>query len=435
MTKSRKNKKIDSSIRTKPLPWELPGAHYLDQKEINFVTKVIRSKSLFRFYGPDLQNAVNQLESKFASYLNKRYALAVSSGTAALHIALSALQIGPGDEVLVPGYLWISCLSAIIKVGAIPRLVDIDDSFCMSIEDLKNKINKRSKVILYVHMSGAMGEIDKVMKLAKKYNLKVLEDCAQTVGASLHGKPAGSFGDIATYSFQLNKNMTSGEGGLIVCNNEKLYQRCFAIHDLGYARNKKGRLDTSNKEIQLWGIGARMSEVTGAIALIQLGKLNKIVSAMRNSKHRIINKIKNISDLTFRRIKDPSGDSGAFLIVTFPSENICRKFVSHLHKEGINGPAGSVACVVVGDIDFYWYYNTPSLINKSSNSPDRFPWTHPLNKFSNKISYRKGILPVCDDLAMRSMKLAIASNLTKKDETDIINAFFKVAKKLKIHGG
>lgn len=428
--KESKKESVPDTIRTAPLPWELPGAHYLNDEEINSVTNILRSKSLFRFYGPDLQNAVSQLEIQFKSYTNRDHALAVSSGTAALYIALAAFQVGPGDEVLLPGYLWVSCASAIVRTGAIPRLVDIDDTFCMSAIDLEKKINKRSKVILYIHMSGAMGDITKIMEVARKHNLKVLEDCAQSVGATLHGQQAGSFGDIAIYSFQLNKNMTSGEGGMIVCDDEALYQRCFAIHDLGYARNKAGRLDAQNADLQLWGIGARMSELTGAVAIVQLHKLDRIVTAMRNSKYRIIEQIKTIPGLAFRPLSDPSGDSGSFLIISFDNEQLCRQFVACMHEEGINGPTGSVACVVLGDVDFYWYYNTPSLVYKRSNSPDHFPWSHPKNEFSNDISYEKGGLANCDDLSARSMKLAIASNLSKQDEADIIDAFHKIAKKL-----
>jgi 8-amino-3,8-dideoxy-alpha-D-manno-octulosonate transaminase len=413
-------------IRSNPLPWELPGAHYLDNEEIEQVIRVLKSKSLFRFYGDDLQNMVNQLEQNFRQEIGREFALAVSSGTAALYIALSAFGVGPGDEVLLPGYLWVSCASAIVRTGAIPRLVDIDDSFCMSATDLEKKINSRSKVILYIHMSGAMGNIEPIMQIAKKHGLRVLEDCAQVVGAHLHGKPAGSFGDIAIYSFQLNKNMTSGEGGMLVCDDESLYKRCFAVHDLGYARNEKGRLDTINSDLYLWGIGARMSELTGAVALVQLSKLDKIVAAMHHSKYRIKEQLKDLSGLTFRHIPDPAGDSSAFLIITLKDEATCRYYVKRLCEEGINGPKGSVACVVLGDVDFYWYYNTPSLVEKTSNSADGFPWTNSLNQFAQDISYKKGTLPECDDLASRSLKLAIASNLTQQDEDDIIAAFHKI---------
>lgn len=417
---------MSKPIRSYPLPWELPGAHFIDEEEIEAVNKVLRAKSLFRFYGDDLQNMVTHLEENFRRMVGRERALAVSSGTTALYISLSALGVGPGDEVLLPGYLWVSCASAIVRTGAIPRLVDIDETFCMSAEDLEKKINSRSKVILYIHMSGVMGNIDKIMQIAQKNNLKVLEDCAQAVGATLHGKAAGAFGDIAIYSFQLNKNMTSGEGGMIVCDNEELYQRCFAIHDLGYARNEKGRLDSSNSDIYLWGVGARMSELTGAVAWVQLKKLPRIVGAMHDSKYRIKEKIQHLAGFTFRQVPDPDGDSGAFLIITLPDEDTCRYYVKRLIEEGITGPAGSVATVVLGDVNFYWYYNTPSLVHKSSNSADGFPWTHPLNTFAKELSYSKGSLPNCDDLAHRSLKLAIASNLTPQDEEDIVNAFLKI---------
>lgn len=423
---------FDSSkpIRTEPLPWELPGAHYLDEQEIGQIVKTIQSKSLFRFYGPDLQHNVDMLEHEFCQYTGRQFSLAVNSGTAALHIALSAFNIGPGDEVLVPGYWWVSCVSAIVRTGAIPRLVDIDDTFCMDPEDLKRKINVRSKVVLFIHMSGAMGRIEEVMAIAKEHQLKVLEDCAQSIGARLHGKPAGAYGDIAIYSFQLNKNMSCGEGGLLVCDDEELYKRCFALHDLGHARNASGRLDASDPLMQLWGIGARMSELAGAVALMQFKKLEKIVSAMRHSKYVLRNAIQSIPNLSFRHILDPAGDSGAFLIVLFPTASQCQQFTHLLWQEGIQGPPGSVACVVLGEVQFYWYYNTPSLVNKRSNSSDQFPWSHPSNAFAEEISYQKGALPQCDDLASRSLKLAIPSNLTAQDEQDIIQAFFKVSSKL-----
>ena len=209
----------------------------------------------------------DKLEEEFRKLYGVKYALGVSSGTEALYISLAALGVGPGDEVLLPGYLWTSCLSAIIRLGAIPRLVDINDTFNMSPGDLEQKISRHSKVVLVVHMSGLPGDIEEIVDIARKHNLKVLEDCAQSNGASLNGKPVGTFGDIGIVSFQINKSITAGEGGIIVCNDDHLYKRCFGIHDLGYARNQTGILmDTScDEQYHMWGCGARMSELTGAL--------------------------------------------------------------------------------------------------------------------------------------------------------------------------
>src|ERR1700751_2410412 len=141
-------------VRSTPLPWELPGAYFIDDEEKRLVTQVVEARSPFRFYGLDAQGMVDRLQSDWCSTFGHKHALGVNSGSAALHIALCAFGVGPGDEVLVPGYMWVACISAIVRTGAIPRLVDIDESFCMDPVDLERKIGPRSKAVLLVNMSG-----------------------------------------------------------------------------------------------------------------------------------------------------------------------------------------------------------------------------------------------------------------------------------------
>jgi len=414
-------------VRDKPLPWELPGAHWMDRQEQQMILKVLRARSPFRYYGPDLQHMVDRLEQAYADRLGRKYALGVGSGTAALNIALAAMQVGPGDEVLVPGYLWVSCLSAIVRLGAIPRLVDIDDTFCMSPRDLERKIGPHSKAVLVVHMSGAAGRIDQIVSVARRAGLMILEDCAQANGATYHGKPVGSFGDMAIFSFQLNKNISSGEGGLIVCDDEHLYKRAFAVHDLGYARDAAGRLDTSDQRYQLWGVGSRMSELTGAVMLAQLAKLDRITAAMRRAKWTIREALADIPGIGLRTIPDPQGDSGPFLITTYRTPQLCRRFTEALQAEGIRGPEGSLACVTMEQWGLHWYFNNASLVNRRSLAPDGWPWTLPANAFAKDYAYDRGALEVCDDLASRSALLTIASCLDEQDVASIITAFRKVA--------
>ena len=414
-------------VRTTPLPWELPGAHWIGEEERELVDRVVKAQSPFRFYGPDPQHMVETLEKEWCEQFGHRHALAVSSGTAALSIALSALQIGPGDEVLIAGYMWVSCVSAIVRCGAIPRLVDIDDTFCMNPDDLEAKINSRSRAILLVHMSGAPGHVGRIAEIAKKHGIGLIEDCAQAAGASRDGTPVGRFGDIATFSFQLNKNMTAGDGGMIVSDDDELFRRIVALHDLGYARNAAGRLDTSDESCQLWGMGARMSDLAGAMALAQSRKLGQITGAMRQAKWKIREALSQIPDMTFRTVPDPAGDSGPFMITTFADAETCTRVVEALRAEGIRGPEGSLSCLAMREWGLHWYFNIPSLTRKRSNSRDGFPWTHPENAFASEISYDRGCLPVCDDLHDRSALLTIASKLTDDDVDDIILAFRKVA--------
>ena len=415
-------------VRTKPLPWELPGAHWIGEEELELVSRVVRAQSPFRFYGPDLQHMVDTLEKEWCAAFGHKHALGVSSGTAALTIAMSALDIGPGDEVLVPGYLWVSCVAAVVRAGAIPKLVDVDDCFTLDPADVERKIGPHTRAALMVHMSGAPGRVADVARICRERGIALIEDCAQTAGASQNGKAVGTFGDIGIFSFQLNKNMTSGDGGMVVTERDDLFRRIVALHDLGYPRNEKGRLDTSDESCQLWGVGARMSELTGAMCLAQMRKLPQITGNMRSSKWRIRNALADLPGLGFRNVPDPSGDTGPFMLMTLKDEATARRFVDALRAEGIAGPAGSLACLAMREWGMHWYSNIPSLVHKRSDSRDGFPWTHPSNAFGESYSYAAGALPHCDDLHARGALLTIASTLTTEDEDDIIAAVRKVAR-------
>jgi dTDP-4-amino-4,6-dideoxygalactose transaminase len=415
-------------VRDKPLPWELPGAHWIGKEERDLVLSVVEARSPFRYYGLDPQHCVDRLEAAWAEKFGHKHTLAVNCGTAALHIVLAAMEVGPGDEVLIPGYLWISTISAIVRLGAIPKLVDIDDTFCMSPSDLEAKIGPHTKAVMYVNMSGAPGRVAEIAAITKRHKLWMLEDSAQAIGASQNGTPSGRFGDAAIFSFQLNKNMTSGDGGMIACKDSHLFKRCAAIHDLGYGRNDAGRLDPGDERYQLWGVGARMSELAGAMALAQLGKVDRITGAMRTAKWRIRDALADIDGLGFRNVIDRDGDSGPFLLTVYPDGDTCRRFTKALQAEGLRGPEGSLACIPMSEWGLHWYFNNLSLINKRSLSPDGFPWTHPANAFAKNYDYAKGALPYCDDMADRAALLTIASVLTDRDVDDIVAAFHKVAR-------
>ncbi len=417
-------------VRVKPIPPEYPGVPYFDEKEMEYVTRVIKSRNPFRFYGPNLQHMCDRLEEDFAKQRGVKHALGVSSGTEALYVALAALGIGPGDELLLQGYLWTSCINAVVRLGAIPRMVDIDETFTMSPGDLEAKIGPHSRVVLFVHMSGAAGNIEPVVAIARKKGLKVLEDCAQANGAKLGGKSIGTFGDIGIFSLQINKNITAGEGGIIICNDDHLYRRCFAAHDLGYARNNKGRLmeTCDDPRYQLWGAGARMSELTGALALAQLGKIETITTAMRTAKWRIRSQLEGIPGLQFRKILDPEGDTGCFLISIYENPEKCRRFTEALKAEGIRGEGDSNPCLTMEEWGLHWFFNNLSLVNKRSISASGWPWTLAENAFARDYTYGRNTLPNCDDLAGRSAVLMIPSNLSDEDVSDIVNAFKKVAR-------
>lgn len=230
-----------SPARSQPLPLEFPGIHHMDEEEIEAALRVLRSRSPFRYYGIDLQGEVAAFESEFASFLGVAHALAVTSGTAALHTALTALGVGPGQEVIIPAYMWVSVAAAVVNLGAIPVLADIDETFCLDPAAVDKCITPRTSGIIAVHMSGAPANVSAILEIARPRGLFLLEDCAQCAGGSIGGKKVGTFGDMGVFSFQMNKNMTSGEGGCVVTNDSRLYQRAMACHDTGYARDERGR--------------------------------------------------------------------------------------------------------------------------------------------------------------------------------------------------
>jgi dTDP-4-amino-4,6-dideoxygalactose transaminase len=416
-------------VRSKPMPPEFPGVPYFGEKELEYVTRVVKARNPFRFYGPDLQHMCDRLEEAFARSKGSKYALGVGSGSEALYVALAALGVGPGDEVLLQGYLWTSCINAVVRLGAIPRMIDIDDTFTMSPKDLEGKIGPHSRVVLLVHMSGAAGNIKPVLEIARKHNLKVLEDCAQANGAKLNGKSIGTFGDIAIFSLQINKNITAGEGGMVITSDDHLYKRSFAAHDLGYMRSNKGHLleTCEDERYQFWGAGTRMSELTGAVALAQLEKIDKITSAMRTAKWKIRKQLEGIPGLKFRRILDPDGDTGSFMINILPDPGTCRKFVDALRAEGIKGERDSNLCLSMEEWGLHWFFNNLSLVNKRSISASGWPWTLSENAFGREYRYDRKTLPNCDDLASRSTLLMIPSALTDQDIDDVVTAYRKVA--------
>jgi dTDP-4-amino-4,6-dideoxygalactose transaminase len=416
-------------VRTEPMPHEFPGVPYFDERELEYVSKVVKARNPFRFYGPDLQHMCDRLEQEFARQRGVKHALGVSSGTEALYVSLAALGVGPGDEVLLQSYQWVSCTNAIVRLGAIPRLIDIDDTFTMSPKDLEEKVGPHSRVVLFVHMSGAAGNIEPVMQIARRNKLKVLEDCAQANGARLNGRHIGTFGDIAIFSLQINKVITAGEGGMIMTSDDHLYKRLFAAHDLGYARDNKGHLlETSDDErYQIWGAGARMSELTGAVALAQLEKIDTIISHMRESKWGIRSQLEGVPGLKFRRILDPDGECGSFLITICPDAVSCKRFAEALRAEGIRGEGESDLCLTMEEWGLHWAFKVPSLINKRSFSHSGWPWTLTENAFAKGYSYDRTTLPTAHDLCSRSVIMMIPSHMSEQDIGDVVTAYRKVA--------
>ena len=416
-------------VRNIPLPLEFPGVHHMDEAETDAASRVVRSRSLFRYYGVELQREVESFESEFAAFLGVSQVVAVSSGTAALGVALAALGVGPGQEVIVPAYMWVSVAAAVVNRGAIPVLADVDETFGIDPKSLEERIGSRTTGIIVVHMSGAPADIEAIRKVADRRRLFLLEDCAQCLGGSVHGKRVGTFGDMGIFSFQMNKNMTSGEGGAVVTNNRRLYHRAFACHDLGFARNEQGRLNTSDPDLCLWGQGCRLDELRASVLRVQLSKLPQITASMHRSKYRIREALDKLPGIGLRKIVDPAGDTSPFLITTYKDATTAKTVNKALRAEGIVTHPQGISNIVMTDWGFHLYYNIPSLVQRTSVDRGGFPWNLSENS-GLRAEYGKGACPTADSLFERSILLAIPSSLTAEDEDDIIRAFEKVHRAL-----
>lgn len=217
---------------------------------------------------------VKQLEEQLAARVDRQYGIAVSNGSSALDAAIAALEIGPGDEVILPTFTIISCAAAIVRAGATPVVVDCDaTTWNMDIAQLESNITDRTRAIMVVHIYGLPVEIDPILMLAEKYGIKVIEDAAEMHGQQYKGRPCGSFGDISTFSFYPNKHITTGEGGMIVTNDAKLAQRCYSLRNLCFQARR-----FVHEEL---GWNLRMSNLQAALGVAQLERLDEFVQRKR----------------------------------------------------------------------------------------------------------------------------------------------------------
>lgn len=234
---------------------------------------------------------VKKFEQKMSETVGRKYGIAVSNGTAALEVAVQALGIGNNDEVIMPAFTIISCAMAVTKVGAVPVLIDTNiHSWNMNVNEIEAKITPRTKAIMIVHLYGLPIEVNKVLALAKKYNLKVIEDAAEMHGQKYNGKSCGSFGDISTFSFYPNKHITTGEGGMVVTDDEQLAERCRMLRNLCFRKDVRYVHDEISDNY-------RFTNLQAAVGLAQLERLDEFVEKKRWIGKYYTERLQNIKGL------------------------------------------------------------------------------------------------------------------------------------------
>ncbi len=409
--------------KTTPNPPMFPGGLEIGEEEKKEVLEVLERKYLFRYYGPkEFPSKVNQFEEEFAKRIKVKHVLAVNSCTSALICSLVACGVGPGCEVIVPAYTFFATCASVIAAKAIPIIAEVDKSLTLDPDDFERKITPRTKAVIPVHMRGFPCKMDKIMEIARKHNIKVIEDVAQSCGGSFHGKPLGSFGDCNAFSFQYHKIITAGEGGAVATDDDLLFDRAQEQHDTAACwRPNRFALPRYPGEV-FPGENYRMSELHGAVLLAQLKKLDGLIARMREHNRRIREGIRDIKGIEFRENPDPEGDTGISLIFYLPDKEITKKFIEALRAEGIE--AGGI--YDKGIPDWHIYAHWKHIMDKVTATPEGCPYTCPYYK-GPEPKYTEDMCPKTLDYLSRAVHIDIPPQLTFEDDDMIVEGIRKVA--------
>lgn len=397
------------------------GSAAIAEQEEQAALETLRSRNLFRYYGDDPDNPptrVSELEKTAAAWIGTEYALAVSSGTAALEIALAAISVGPGDEVIVPAWSWLSCVTAIVRMGALPVLAEIDDSLNIDPNEIRRLKTDNTRAVLVVHYQGVAADMERIIINSHQLGLFVIEDCAEAPGTRYLGRPVGAWGDVAIYSFQHNKPMTAGEGGLLVTRDIRTYERAVRMHDLGQFRPYHQAI-TPPQEPAFSGANYRMSELTASIALVQLNKVEAIKAHCRIIQQKIRDKVGELPGITWRTIPDPAGDFGFEMYFYLDDANRVEAFQTTLDAREVN---------CLPRTGTYPQYYRENILTARAHHPaaspfrDLKPWP--------ALGYRAEDFPVTEDLTRRFIALPIGWKYTQEDATHIAQSLRAVHEEL-----
>ena len=311
------------------------GPQFFDEQERQALMDVVESGSPFRYWGPGKPTKVLRFEERFAQHMEARFALGVTSGTAALDCAVTGLDVGPGDEVIVPAYTWWSDYTCVVHAGALPVFADIDRTLNIDPQDFERKITPRTKAVIAVHLLGGPCDMEPIMDVARKRGVAVLEDCAQCVGGSYRGQKLGSIGNVGIYSFQINKTMTSGEGGALVTSDPVLYERAARFHDMGTIRGLFTDRTGASRVPTFAGENFRMNELTGAVLGAQLTKLDTMVAHLRSHAEAVYEGIKSIDSIRLRHRPDPAGDIGYSVFFEMPDKAARDRCIKQLRERKV----------------------------------------------------------------------------------------------------
>ena len=389
----------------------MPGYEVFGEEERKAINELfdLNGGILFAHGFDSLRNGVyrvREFESAVSSKFNVPFAQAVSSGSAALRVALAALEVGPGDEVIIPAFTFVGTAEAVVQAGAELVIVDIDESFNIDPDAFSAAITSKTKAVIPVHMMGAPAEMDRIMKIAIDNGVKVIEDAAQGVGGTYKGRSLGCIGDLGCYSFDAGKVIITGEGGMVVTSEKLLFEKSRSFHDHGHEYST--RVGRGAEGAAGVGFNYRMMELQGAIGIVQLGKLNVILSTQRKNKEILKNQlIQGGFPFQFRKIHD-EGELGDSLIFILRNKKQCTSFLAAMVKEGL-------ATKNIPDaLNWHFARNWGHMYKNNKRYSDTFEheWAKSANLLERSIAFPvmiKMSAEKIDDVSQKLLK--IASNL------------------------
>ncbi len=374
----------------------MPGYEKFGAEERKEVMDVLETGILMRYGFDGPRKGIwkaKELEAGLVERFGCKHAQLVSSGTAALTTAMVALGIGAGDEIIMPSFTFVASFEAVLSVGAVPVLVEIDESLTPDPEAVAAAITSKTKAIMPVHMCGAMARMDELKALCAQHNLILLEDACQAIGGTYKGQHLGTIGDAGTFSFDFVKTMTCAEGGVVFTNREDVWKKCDEYSDHGH--DHLGRDRGADLHPYL-GYNFRISELHAAVGLAQLRKLDEFLSIQKRNHAAVWSELKKVEGLTFREIPDPAGDTGSFISFFLPNETMAREAVAGFAAAGIAG-------------NFYWYDNNWHYIRKWEHLKNG-AWMHRLHEDHKKavLHYVNQAFPQSDAIMSRCISSSVS---------------------------
>ena len=386
----------------------MPGTELFGAEEKKEVNDVLETGVLFRYNHVNERKGIwkaKDFETELEKFTGAKHALAVSSGSAAVSIALASCGIGYGDEVIVPPFTYVATIEAVMLAGAIPVFAEIDESLCLSPEGILSVITTKTKAVLLVHMCGAVGHMEEIIKICKDHNLKFIEDAAQALGSSYKGKMAGTFGLMGCYSFDFFKIVTCGEGGIVVTNDEQLYNNADTFSDHGHDHIGAMRGMEQHPNI---GSNYRIGEMNAAVGLAQMRKIHTILDKQRKNKIEITKALRQYPQITFREVPDEAGDSCTFVSFFTPNEATTRKVVKAFAENGVD------SCQ-------YWYDNMFHYIRQWDHIRNlKSTYKMPVHMLAHPQDYANIKFPKSDNVISRLISMVIKVNWTEEQLYDRI---------------